>query len=60
MDYYRAIVERNCSNGCTDAEEAFGLIKISADGVLDTSFGTDGILFSTEMPSASVSPVTTW
>ena len=52
-DGYRAIVERNCSNGCSDAEEAFGLIKISDDGVLDTSFGTEGIQFSTVLPEIS-------
>jgi len=52
-DGYRAIVERNCSNGCTDAEEAFGLIKISDDGVLDTSFGTEGIQYSTVLPEIS-------
>jgi hypothetical protein len=50
---YRAIVERNCSNGCTPAEEAFGLIAISEDGVLDTAFGTEGILFSTVLPEIS-------
>lgn len=52
-DGYRAIVQEDCSNGCPSAEESFGLIKLSADGVVDPSFGTEGIQFSTVLPQIS-------
>jgi uncharacterized delta-60 repeat protein len=49
-DGYRAIVQEDCSNGCPDAEKAFGLIKLTPEGAVDTSFGTAGIEYSTVMP----------
>jgi len=53
-DGYRALIQKNCSNGCPDAQRSFALVKLSAAGVLDPTFGTDmGIAYSTILPDLS-------
>jgi len=46
-DGYLALVQRQCTNGCPDVERSFGLVRFSAAGVVDLTFGTEGIQFST-------------
>ncbi|MEO8550421.1 MAG: helix-turn-helix domain-containing protein [Kofleriaceae bacterium] len=53
-DGYRAVIQENCSNGCPDVEQSFALVKLNAQGVLDTSFGTAGILYTQILPDLSV------
>ena len=50
---YVALVDQNCSNGCPAGEDSFGIMHISASGVIDTSIGDNGVLYSTLKPGIS-------
>jgi uncharacterized delta-60 repeat protein len=46
---YRALVQKDCSNGCPDEQQSFGMLTISAAGAVDPT-----IRYSTILPDLSV------